>query len=189
MRKTVQKEFADRELIEASLTGDKQSYEELVCRYEYELQVEAKRLIRDWQLGEDMVQETFIKAYQYLSTLKDKNKFRQWLNMILRNVAFDFIRDLKEEAKERNSGSLIQDRMYWDKSLEKLINAEENQAVISALNSLRKDYRDIIIMKHIHKVPYVTIAKELKMSVSAMGEKLSRARKMLKKKLENSGIS
>jgi len=173
--------FTDKELIEASLAGDKQCYEELICRYEPKLQIEANRLIRDWQLGEDMVQETFIKAYQYLSALKDKNKFYQWLRMILRRVTFDFIEGLKDELKERSLDPL--DQVHWDKSLEKLINREENQAVVNALNALRKDYRDILVMKHIYKVPYLVIAKDLGMSRNAVGEKLSRARKMLKKRL------
>jgi RNA polymerase sigma-70 factor (ECF subfamily) len=184
MVKTTQKELTDKELIEASLAGDKQCYEELVCRYEAKLQIEAKRMIHDWQLGEDMVQETFIKAYQYLPTLKNKNKFRQWLNMILRNVAFDFIQDVKEELKERTLGKPF-DLFHWDNSLGKIITQEENQAVINALNSMRKDYRDILIMKHIHKLPYTVIAKDLGMTMDAVGEKLSRVRKMLKKKFRS----
>jgi RNA polymerase sigma factor (sigma-70 family) len=178
--------FTDKELIDASLAGDKQCYEELICRYEPKLQIEANRLIRDLQLGEDMVQVVFIKAYQYLSALKDKNKFYQWLRMILRRVTFDFrkkgwIEGLKNELKERSLDPL--DQVHWDKSLEKLINREENQAVVNALNALRKDYRDILVMKHIYKVPYLVIAKDLGMSRNAVGEKLSRARKMLKKRL------
>lgn len=176
--------LSDKELVEASLSGDKQCYEELICRHEPKLQIEANRLTRDWQLGEDMVQETSIKAYQYLSTLKDKNKFHQWLRMILRRIVFDFISGLKSELKEKYFDPLDHlDQVHWDKSLEKLINEEENQAVINALNSLRKDYRDILVMKHIYKIPYLVIAKDLGMSRNAVGEKLSRARKMLKKKL------
>ena len=113
--------------------------------------------------------------------------------MILRNITFDFIRSIKNELQEKNLDQFkgTVDPIQPSIALEKLLDEEENKLVLKALHSLRKDFRQIIIMKHIYKIPYKKIAKDLGMSTYAVGEKLSRVRKIawgaiqeLKKKLE-----
>jgi len=62
--------------------------------------------------------------------------------------------------------------------------AEEEDAILSALAELREDYREIVVLKHLENYSYREIAEMLGMSVTAVGEKLSRVRSLLRKKLK-----
>ena len=59
---------------------------------------------------------------------------------------------------------------------------------MSVLESLRRDYREIFVMKHIDNLSYKEISQILGMTVSAVGEKLYRVRSLIRDKLEDSKL-
>ena len=181
----------DAELVERSIEGDMEAYAELVARYQHAVRNLAKSMVGDYQDAEDLAQETFIKAFSSLNGLKERDKFSAWLFTILRHTALDFLRSNRDmvsletllddgfepgEDGERPSGTAV------------LEAHEEDMRTLEALRGLRDDYREVIVLKHVEKLSYKEISKRLNMSVSAVGEKLSRVRALLKRRLEKQPV-
>lgn len=83
---------ADLELIEEVKLGHKPAFSELVMRYQKKMMRIAFRLTRDLNEAEDVVQESFIKAYQKLDTFEGRASFKSWLYQITLNTAKNKIR-------------------------------------------------------------------------------------------------
>jgi RNA polymerase sigma-70 factor, ECF subfamily len=181
-------EKSDGDLVLQSIKEDTEAYNELVSRYQQEVRNLARSIVRDYQAAEDLSQDAFIKAYHSLADLKEPHKFGSWICTILRHTALDYLRS------HRNIKSLesLQEEGFEPERVEErdgtgsavLEVHEEEMRTMEALRKLREDYREIIVLKHVEKLSYKEIAKRLNMSVSAVGEKLSRVRALLKRKLE-----
>ncbi|MCY3017533.1 MAG: sigma-70 family RNA polymerase sigma factor [Planctomycetota bacterium] len=183
-------ERSDRALVEMSLHGDTDAYGELVARHHHAVRLLAKGIVKDYQHAEDLAQEAFIRAYHSLADLNEPEKFGGWVATILRRVALDYLR------LSRNAVSL---EVLQEEGFEPchpapevapvMIETEEDNArVLEALRNLREDYREIIILKHVENLSYKELASRLNMSVSAVGEKLSRVRALLKRRLEKRSV-
>jgi RNA polymerase sigma-70 factor (ECF subfamily) len=88
----------DSQYIQDVLRGDKKSYEQLVLRHEKFLMKVIARMTRDLDAAEDIVQETFIKAYRRLSSFEGRSSFRSWLYQIAVNTARNRFRRSHQES-------------------------------------------------------------------------------------------
>ncbi|HYG76056.1 MAG TPA: RNA polymerase sigma factor [Planctomycetota bacterium] len=183
-------ERPDGELVTQAIAGDTEAYGELVNRYQHEVRNLARAIVKDFQNAEDLAQDAFIKAFHSLSDLKEPEKFGGWICTILRHTCLDFLRS----GKHNVSLEVLQEEGFEpsqeesERGVAKLESHEEEARTLEALINLREDYREIIILKHVEKMSYKDIAKRLNMSVSAVGEKLSRVRALLKRRLEKQQI-
>lgn len=89
---------SDLELIQDVKNGDKKSFEMLVVRHEKFLMKSIVRMIRDLDAAEDIVQDTFIKAYKRLSLFEGRSSFRSWLYQIALNTARNRFRKHAKES-------------------------------------------------------------------------------------------
>jgi RNA polymerase sigma-70 factor, ECF subfamily len=179
-------DLSDKDLVLQAIDGNTEAYGELVNRYQNEVRSLARAIVRSHQSAEDLSQDAFIKAYHSLSDLKEPEKFGGWICTILRHTALDFLRASKSMA----SLETLQEEGFEPKLEAPELGAtvlearEEETRALDALKNLREDYREIIVLKHVEKLSYKEIARRLNMSVSAVGEKLSRVRSLLKRRLE-----
>jgi RNA polymerase sigma factor (sigma-70 family) len=88
---------SDSQAIGAVLRGDRDQYSVLVDKYKKMVYAIAWSHLGDSDLSEDVAQETFIKAYSYLGTLRNPEAFAGWLARIARNVCGTFHRRAKRE--------------------------------------------------------------------------------------------
>src|SRR5690606_11268454 len=82
----------DRLLVERALNGKEAAFQELVEKYRKALHHHISRMVRDKQEVEDLVQETFIKAFSALDSYASQYAFSTWLYKIATNHAIDFMR-------------------------------------------------------------------------------------------------
>jgi RNA polymerase sigma-70 factor (ECF subfamily) len=183
-------EQSDKDLVLRSIKGDAEAYGELVNRYQLEVRNLARAIVKDFQNAEDLAQDAFIKAYHSLSDLKEPEKFGGWICTILRHTALDFLRSGKRSVSlETLQEEGFEPAHETPPTGHALLESHEEEArTLNALVNLREDYREIIILKHVEKLSYKDIAKRLNMSVSAVGEKLSRVRALLKRRLEKQPV-
>ncbi|HEY3298112.1 MAG TPA: sigma factor [Armatimonadota bacterium] len=87
----------DYQTVNAVLHGDKDGYEKLIDKYKKMVYGIAWSHLGDPDLSEDAAQETFVKAYTYLATLREPDKFAGWLARIARNVCGSLGRGIKRE--------------------------------------------------------------------------------------------
>lgn len=89
---------SDLELIQDVKNGDKKSFEVLVERHEKFLMKTIVRMTRDLDAAEDIVQDSFIKAYKRLSLFEGRSSFRSWLYQIALNTARNRFRKYSRET-------------------------------------------------------------------------------------------
>jgi RNA polymerase sigma-70 factor (ECF subfamily) len=173
------------ELVRQCIDGNPTAFERLVREHMNTVLGLAYNYVGNFSTAEDIAQETFAQAFQSLSSLRDGALFKIWLLKIARNKCVDAIRrnphwvsldqnkDLHREISQRPSpGKEEMDFEFTEDDL------------LSVLGSLREDYREIFVMKHIDNLSYKEISNVLGMTVSAVGEKLYRVRSMLREKLQ-----
>ncbi|WP_119068947.1 RNA polymerase sigma factor [Rubrobacter indicoceani] len=165
----------DNDLVVRTLAGDTRSYEELVRRYERlvakVLYPYAKREIS----AEDLVQETFLKAYDKLETFNPDYRFKTWLLAIANNLGIDTLRRRKEivefnqEVHGASSGGPETDA----------IDAERRAGVRVAMEALPETYQVPLMLRYDEEMSYAEIAEVLGLTVSAVKSRLFRARNMV----------
>lgn len=103
---------SDLELIQDVKNGSKQSFETLVQRHEKFLMKTIVRMTRDLDAAEDVVQETFIKAYKRLALFEGRSSFRSWLYQIALNTARNrFRKHARESVGVENLEIAVDDEM------------------------------------------------------------------------------
>ncbi len=179
-------------IVRRALGGDLDAFERLIAMHRGAVVAHAYALVGDYHVAEDIAQEVFVKVYESLGDIKDPAKFKGWLSVIVRHTCADWARSRKkkdaslEAMKEAGldvgepSGGEVSAAIEW---------REEDRRILAALSELREDYREIIVMKYMGGMSYKEIAERLDMTVSAVGEKLSRVRGILRAKLEKKRVS
>jgi RNA polymerase sigma-70 factor (ECF subfamily) len=174
------------ELVRRCIEGDPAAFERLVRDHMNTVLGLAYNYVGNFSAAEDIAQETFVQAFQSLTSLRDSKRFKVWLLKIARNKSIDAIR------RSPHWVSLDQDKQLQREIALKPVAAPKDLAfefteddLLTALRSLRQDYREIFVMKHIDNFSYKEISQILGMTVSAVGEKLYRVRSMIRDKLED----
>ena len=104
----------DAQLVNQFLTGNENAFTTLVKKYQKSVHALAWRKIGDFHIAEELTQDTFLKAYQKLPTLKNPNQFAGWLYVIADRLCIDWHRKQKPpiESLETTSGEEIEESSY-----------------------------------------------------------------------------
>jgi len=170
----------DDELVLATLNGDVQAFSLLVEKYSNALCSVAYGVMGDFHLAQDIVQESFIKAYYKLNTLKDTDKVGSWLYAITYRQSVDWKRKLQKEKLALERSELLNHPSSFEDMVDK---REIHKEVWSALDKLGELNRIIITLFHMSELSMESIGKFLNMSISAVESRHRRARKLLKQEL------
>ena len=151
--------------------------EDIVKRYETPLKRMCFLYLRDLSLAEDAVQETFLKAYQAADTFRRESSEQTWLMRIAINTCKDMLRGRWFRFVDRR------------KALEDLPEASvpfeaNDDTLIKEVMALPSKYRAAILMTYYWNLPATEAAEALGIASSTLYVYVSRARKMLKTRLE-----
>ena len=153
----------------------------------------AFRLTVDEDEAKDLVQDTYLKAFRFITSFQKGTNAKAWLFRILKN---SFINDYRKKSKEPakvdyqevetfyNSDEADADNITVDlrvESVQEMIGDE----VATALNSLAVDFRTVIILCDIEGFTYEEMAKILDIPIGTVRSRLHRARNLLKEKLKS----
>jgi RNA polymerase sigma-70 factor (ECF subfamily) len=175
---------SDITLVEKSLSGDPSAFEEIVRRHATFVGGIAYNILGDVEKARDVVQETFLKVFKSLPTLRDPAKFRSWLAWIARTTCVDVLR--KEHVRPVSLVSVNLEPACSEAAPTASLEREElYEKVLAVLNSLPRIYRDIIMMRHLHKKSYKSIAQDLGISDATVESRLYRAKLLLKDKMKD----
>lgn len=181
----------DELLISKALAGDQAAYRGLLNRHQRAIYQIILKIVRNRDETEDLVQETFMRAFHSLASYRSEFRFSTWLYKIAANCAIDSIRKKKIEALSLDKPVETQDGTVEMDLPDTSFNPEENlwekQRQISiqeAIESLPEKYRDVILYRHRDDQSYEEIAQILKLPVGTVKARIFRARELLKKKLK-----
>jgi RNA polymerase sigma-70 factor (ECF subfamily) len=180
----------DRRLIKDCLKGQTAAYGELVRRYQDRLFNTVYRVVGHTDDAQDVVQETFISAYQSLHTFKGDSQLFTWLYRIAMNAAITMKRK-KKAVISLDTGSkhdLLIDPM--DQSVDNqpgdsMERNEDEARLKDALAKLSAEHRAVVVMKDIDDMKYEEIAAILEIPIGTVRSRLHRARLELRELLEH----
>lgn len=182
----------DFDAIKRVLEGDNSAYEFLQKKYKNLIYSLVKKMIKNDSDVEDLVQETFIKAYKALDKFKFNYSFSAWIYRIASNNTIDFLRKRRFDtfsidkpignAEDENYFE-IEDNSYSPDS--ELINQQKSDIISAAIDTLPENYREIILLRHEEELDYKTIAEQLDLPLGTVKAHLFRARKLLYEELKD----
>ncbi len=181
------------ELIQKAKQGDKQAFNIIVRNWANKLFNSAIRLCGNVQTAEDIIQETFIKAYKNINSLNDEKLFNIWIRRILINTWKNYVRyekrrkifkhfSIYEIIENEEKEIQIQDNDPSPlETAQKSLEAEEVQKV---LNNISEINREILIMRDMDNLSYEEISKTLNISIGTVKSRIARARQAVKQELK-----
>ena len=176
----------DTQLIQRVLEGDDTAFSVLVRKYQKSVHALAWRKIGDFHIAEDITQDTFLKAYQKLSTLKKPQRFASWLYVIAANHCNTWLRKkrLPTQSLENTSSVRLEKATYSGYVIEENERATveaEREVVKKLLAKLQESDRTVITLYYLGGMNYEEISEFLGVSVAAIKNRLYRAKQRLKK--------
>lgn len=174
------------QIVQRVLQGDVNAFEKLVLEYEKSVYAITQRMTGNAEDAADMTQETFIKAYNSLSSFRGDSKFSVWLYRIATNVCLDFLRSRSRKptvslSMEDDDGEEVElDIADESQSPERLLERGlTRDAVRRGLNALSPEYRQILLLREIQGLSYEEISDVLTLEVGTVKSRIFRARKRL----------
>ena len=175
----------DVALIRRVLAGDETAFAELVNKYQKPVHTLAWRKIGDFHIAEDITQDTFLKVYQSLHTLKDPNQFSGWLYVITANLCATWLRKkrIQTQPLEGTETTMIQEDAYSRHVTEERSRtaAEAQREVVKKLLAkLQESERTVMTLYYLGEMKVEEISRFLGVSASTIKSRLRRARNRLK---------
>ena len=169
----------DAKLVCASIKGELLAFEELVGRYQNVIYRDVLRYMREAEEAQDVVQETFLRAFQELSKLRDPRKFGPWLRSVARHCCLNALRSRGRAfaARDKLKEDLVEST-YVDPTV-RPIEEEDVSFVRDLLSRLPAETAQVVVMHYMEAVPVAIIARRLSCSPQAIKQRLYRARKQL----------
>jgi len=183
--------FDESALVAQARTGDAQAFSELVSRYERKIYRLAKNITQNNEDAEDVLQDTFLKAYEHLDSFQGNSKFYTWIVRIAVNEALMKLRKRKsdrtvplDEPMDLGEETVEREIAVWEDNPEQRYSREEMQQILNdAVDTLKPDFRTVFALRDIEELSTEETAEALGISIPAVKSRLLRARLALREKL------
>ena len=183
--------LTDEELVGQVLAGDGATFGEIVQRHEDRLYNTIYRLVGSAEDARDLLQDTFVKAYENLKTFRGGSSLYTWLFRIAVNTSLSHRRRRKwvqmsapaGDEDNPNPGNAVADTAAANPA-DRLITAETEVLVQEAINGLDDEHRTVVVLRDIQHCDYRQIAEILEVPPGTVKSRLHRARMMLRDKLQ-----
>jgi RNA polymerase sigma-70 factor (ECF subfamily) len=184
--------WTDEELVARSISGDADSFNELVLRWERPIYALAYRTIGREEEARDVCQETFLRAYRALPGFRGQAKFSSWLYRIALNLCRDWIRRQRRapvsQMPEDADAMELASEAGPAESIEDLVARRELSAIVEkAMAELSEEQRTAIILKEYHGMTFQEIADLQGCPLSTVKTRLYQGLSQLRRHLERNG--
>jgi RNA polymerase sigma-70 factor (ECF subfamily) len=186
--------LTDEELVARSQTGDHESFNQLVTRWERPIYALAYRVIGREEDARDVVQETFLRAFRALPGFKGQAKFSSWLYRIALNLCRDWIRRQKRTPVVAAPEGVDIVELAADQgpveSIEDLVARKRLSAIVAdAMRDLPDEQRTAIILKEYHGLTFQEIADLQGCPLSTVKTRLYQGLSVLRRQLDRQGLT
>ena len=173
------------DLVTRVCQGDAEAFRLIFERYSRPIISFIYDMVNDRALAEELTQETFVRAFRAIHTMRAETKLSTWLFGIARNVARE---SLRARARAGNHVDLA-DKSVMDLSdkkpapVEGLLSKELNELIRRSLAALDEDKRLVFTLKVLHQCSYEEIALITGFSLAKLKTDLHRARAEMRKRI------
>ena len=171
----------DLVLVKRAKSGDYQAFDLLVLKYQSRLISTAFKFVKDVQIAEDIVQDSFIKAFNALESFREDSSFYTWIYRITVNTSKNFLVSKKRKSELLNS-DLSEEASYEIEpvetySPEDLLQATQLQKVITeTFDQLGEDTRTALTLRELDGLSYEQIADVVNCPVGTVRSRIFRGR-------------
>jgi RNA polymerase sigma-70 factor (ECF subfamily) len=188
LRKAAAPAISDEALVERSLRGDREAFEQLVRRHQKALVNHLFRLTGQRESALDLAQDVFIKVYVSLHSFDPRYRFTTWLYRIASNCAIDhlrrkqpqvcsFSRPADDERRESAEDSVAGN----DPSPHDVLRARELAVRLErSVQALPNRYRQLLLLRHRQYCRYDEIARITNLPLGTVKNRIFRGREMLR---------
>jgi RNA polymerase sigma factor (sigma-70 family) len=181
-------------IIRSVLSGDSSQFALLWQKYNKQIFANVLKLVRSIDDADDIVQDTFLKAFNALHSYNQTFPFPAWLYKIASNTCIDYfrrkrIRPISIENINREGGDIYD--IIPDKSIPidvNIINNETKEQLLKAVEQLPSRYKQCIQLRHFEELSYEEISIKMNLPLGTVKITLFRARKMLLNMLSNKDL-
>src|SRR5580700_7738323 len=160
--------------------GDAKAFSELVRRYEGKIFRLAMHITQNREDAEDVLQETFLKAYEHLDQFQGNSKFYTWIVRIAVNQALMKLRRRKadrsvslDETIDTGEDNIVREIAAWGEDPEERFSRQELGGILdSAVQSLETPYRSVFVLRDIEELSTEETASALGLSIPAVKSRL-----------------
>lgn len=183
--------FDEAGLVAQARHGDNEAFGELAERYQRNIFRLAQNITQNREDAEDVLQETFLKAYEHLPEFEGHSKFYTWIVRIAVNEALMKLRKRKwdkavwlDEPITVGEDAVAREIAVWEDNPEQRYSKEELQDILDkAVNGLAPAYRTVFVLRDMEGLSTEETAQSLDLTIPAVKSRLLRARLQLRDKL------
>lgn len=184
-------EFDELSIVTRARNGDAEAFNELVNRYESKIFRLARHITQSQEDSEDIMQETFLKAFEHLDDFQGNSKFYTWLVRIAVNQSLMKLRKRRgdrlvslDEPFDTGEETVTREIAVWEENPEHTYSREEIREILErAVEGLPPIFRTVFVLRDIEELSTEETAATLNLSVPAVKSRLLRARLRLREKL------
>jgi len=176
---------SSEELIRRARNGDEEAFRLIFERYIRPIISFIFDMVGRRELAEDLAQETFVRAYKNLNSLRDETRLSTWLFGIAKNVARESLRArIRDDRKvELDQGPALELSDELPLPDGQLLNKELNRVIQVALGNLDEDKRLVFTLKVLHQQSYEEISRITGSSIPKLKTDLHRARAEMRRRI------
>ncbi len=179
------KNLSDEDVILALQEGRMECYDELVRRYKDRLFSFINQMVRNGQLSEDILQDTFIRLYQHRMSYRTIARFSTWIYTIAANLVRSQMRKLSRmttvDLEPRESGERAIELPDGARPVDEQVAGKMTvEKVRAAMDLLPDEFREVIILREIEELSYEEIVEVLELPLGTVKSRINRARTRLR---------
>jgi len=185
MPKSIYKKGELSEIVSLAQKGDVKALEELIKRVQKQIYAIFSHLITKKEDVSDLTQEVLLKMARAIFSLKDLKKFKSWLDQIITNVFYDYVRKKSDNVIQISDEEFkeLKDKIGCEPG-EKCFFSELERIINSAIMTLPFDFRITLVLREYEGLSYSDIAEITNTTIGTVKSRIARARGILQQKLK-----
>ena len=169
----------EKELVAKAVAGDQMAYRQLYQIHEKAVRGRVSGYFH-WKADvDDVVLESFQKAFSALSGFDTSRDFRPWLLAIATRTALDHLESIQRETEKKEGNNTETPIMTDFTPEEEIINDEVHERLMGFIDELPSLYKDVMIKYMIEELEYAEIAKELNLELNTVRTRIRRGKQHL----------
>jgi RNA polymerase sigma-70 factor (ECF subfamily) len=173
----------DHDLVKRVQAGERNAFDLLVRKYQYRLAALVRRYIRDEAEAEDVVQESFVRAWRALPAFRGDAQFYTWLYRIAVNTAKNHLvslgrRPATEDIDDEEAGAVREAERLHDVATpeHEALRNEMEALVLAAVDRLAPELREALTLREVEGLSYDEIAERMQCPIGTVRSRIFRAR-------------
>lgn len=165
--------------LERMISGNLLAFEEILSIFEKPIFNHLIRLVRDYDIASDLLQETFVRLYQNRSRINATDNFKNWIYRVATNIAYDYFRKKKRENLVPIDDEILSETIEKESAYSSFEREILSTDLESALKEIRPHYRNVLLLYYREGFSYEEIAGILELPLNTIKTHLRRARQEL----------